>query len=1024
MNLVGRERELAVLDQIARSNQREVVVVSGEPGIGKTRLLEELAKRVAANGGTAVWGRTWEVGLTPAFWPWIQVLTALEAGDDRAPPLGSGDVPADSGNRLSRFADVVAYLLRRSSERPLALLFDDLHAADLSSMQLIDYVLPGLVHARVIIAIGVRDGEANAEISAGIARIMRGARRLPLGRLGHGDVGILVGDRADRDRVFELSEGNPLFVEELVASAADGELRLPPLSSVREVIRQRVARLPAATRELVIAGAIVGRDFHGRIVADMIDGIDSSGSVPRQELPRVAGVIEIGTRVQPALTLGMVIATGPDRYRFSHALVAEAIVDELEPSDRAQLHLRAAKALERGDNNPSALAHHWLAAGHLAPNAAVAAVSRAAKAAMFQLAFEDAAELLARALDLVAGGRQRAELLCMRAEALQHAARHAVATPLCDEAAAIARALGDGQLLARIALVRGLEFRFGRTDPHLVEMLEEALAALGDESVALRARLLARLAAAEQPSRDPMQPVARAFAAIELASGLSDRDRLDVTYVALAAIVEYVEPARVEPLHHEVLALARGVDRWIAIHTRLRLCFSALESGDRRTYETRAEAFGLEAHSLGLPRWLYHVHMLAALTAILDGRFDDAERDADEARRIAVAMDDANSLWLLDVHVALRCYVRTLAMDPGVRARLANYASRRATVQAWLAAHHGEHDAARAALAEFDRESLPVDPDMLVMAANAIVFVGTVELAGRAYAALMQRKTRIVVSGMVGACVLDIVDRQLLRLAATLCKWDAVDSHAEAALAHAASLGSAAWIATIRADWADALAVRGWDGDAVRAAELRGVALRDAERFAMPGLIARCQQGAISLQADAPQRTSGRVEVTRAGELWHVRGLGDDIYVKDSRGMQMLAKLIEAPGRELHVLELSGSALGADSGVGPALDAKARAQYRARVAELIEARDRADAWGDRGRAEQASEEIEALTAELERAFGLGGRERRIGAAGERARTNVQRRITHAVDQIRAASLRIGDHIAASLKTGMYCSYCP
>jgi hypothetical protein len=154
-----------------------------------------------------------------------------------------------------------------------------------------------------------------------------------------------------------------------------------------------------------------------------------------------------------------------------------------------------------------------------------------------------------------------------------------------------------------------------------------------------------------------------------------------------------------------------------------------------------------------------------------------------------------------------------------------------------------------------------------------------------------------------------------------------------------------------------------------------------------------------------------------------VSGFGESVHVKDSRGMQMIARLVGEPCREVHVLDLVG---GSDDGgdAGPALDAKARSEYRARLAELTAARDEAESFGDRGRVEQANAEIDALSAELERAFGLGGRERKLGAASERARSNAQRRIAHALEQVRAASMRLGEHLAATLKTGTYCVYAP
>src|SRR5206468_2466246 len=152
-------------------------------------------------------------------------------------------------------------------------------------------------------------------------------------------------DRGDGARVFELSEGNPLFVEELVASA---DLRLPALSSVRSIIRERVARLAEPSARAVVAASVLGRELRGQVVADMVDAADA------------------GALLAPVVRLGMVAVTAPDRYRFSHALVAEALADDIDPSERASLHLRAARALERaGGADAGELAHHLLAAGHL-----------------------------------------------------------------------------------------------------------------------------------------------------------------------------------------------------------------------------------------------------------------------------------------------------------------------------------------------------------------------------------------------------------------------------------------------------------------------------------------------------------------------------------------------------------------------------------------------------------------------------------------------------------------------------------
>lgn len=218
--LVGRQRELEALDAaLARAEraERPVLFFSGEPGIGKTRLLEALAMRAVSAGAVVAWGRMWEVGLTPAFWPWLQVLGAIETPNDPAPPLGGLSAAAGAAERLTRFGEVRAFLRRHASMGKLVLLLDDLHAADLSSLQLLDYLLPELLGVRVLIALAARESDARRETEGEIGRILRSAERHPLSRLGAFEVEALVGGRAPAPSVFALSEGNPLFVEELVA---------------------------------------------------------------------------------------------------------------------------------------------------------------------------------------------------------------------------------------------------------------------------------------------------------------------------------------------------------------------------------------------------------------------------------------------------------------------------------------------------------------------------------------------------------------------------------------------------------------------------------------------------------------------------------------------------------------------------------------------------------------------------------------------------------------------------------------
>jgi hypothetical protein len=288
---------------------------------------------------------------------------------------------------------------------------------------------------------------------------------------------------------------------------------------------------------------------------------------------------------------------------------------------------------------------------------------------------------------------------------------------------------------------------------------------------------------------------------------------------------------------------------------------------------------------------------------------------------------------------------------------------------------------------------------------------------------------------MTGFVLQDFTDRSLLIFASLLERWDAVDTHARLALDLARKLEAAPWLARIRADWAQALDRH---GERARADELWSAARSDAERLGMPGLVERCvvarPEGAATpprIVSPAPgarhdaQLADEPVSVAREGALWIVRGRGCVAHIRDSRGVQMLARLVAEPRREFHALDLVGDGGGLDTGdAGEILDPKAKAAYRKRLAELTEELEEAEAWRDAARAERARTEIDALAGELERAVGLGGRDRKAGAASERARSNVQRRLAYAIQQVSTAAPSLGAHLTSRIRTGTFCVYDP
>jgi hypothetical protein len=167
-------------------------------------------------------------------------------------------------------------------------------------------------------------------------------------------------------------------------------------------------------------------------------------------------------------------------------------------------------------------------------------------------------------------------------------------------------------------------------------------------------------------------------------------------------------------------------------------------------------------------------------------------------------------------------------------------------------------------------------------------------------------------------------------------------------------------------------------------------------------------------------------ELELEGEIWTVHGLGAVVRLKDSRGLHMLAHLVTRPYQKVHALDLSCAPGGTIDGgdAGPVLDRKAVEAYRARLRELQQEISEAESRNDAGRLVHARQELEFLEAEMRRAIGLGGRERRSARAAERARINVQRRIAAVLRKVRAASPALGRYLASSVRTGAFCCYQP
>jgi predicted ATPase len=302
---VGRAREMEalVLALDALDTRRgSVFLVSGEPGIGKTRLADELGTLATSRGTAVAWGAAWDGGGAPAYWPWIQVLRAirpiLPRLDERLRadlgPLWDDGRPddADPGGdpevlRFRRFDALRAVLCSAATRAPLLVILDDLHAADRASLLALQFVARALRTLPILVVGTHRDFEARTDATVGdlLARIGREGTVLRLDRLGRDDVARLLEGLEPVtprlvDDVFAMSGGNPLFVDETLRLVQTGARAGAVPEGVSAVIRDRLARFEAPARAALEAAAVLGREVAWTVLAGRDVGVPPAAPAP------------------------------------------------------------------------------------------------------------------------------------------------------------------------------------------------------------------------------------------------------------------------------------------------------------------------------------------------------------------------------------------------------------------------------------------------------------------------------------------------------------------------------------------------------------------------------------------------------------------------------------------------------------------------------------------------------------------------------------------------------------------------
>jgi DNA-binding CsgD family transcriptional regulator/tetratricopeptide (TPR) repeat protein len=643
----------------AREGHGVTATVAGDAGIGKTRLVSEIATRASSQDFEVLIGRSIDlVGTDLPYQPFVEALR----------PVGdlARVAEAASSSQLRVFEQTLAMLSDRADAAPLLLVLEDLHWADASTLDLAVYLAHNVIGQRVLLLGTFRSDDRSS--TRRMRRFVDGVRRsgsvlaLELGPLGREELTALIAAQADAptsaaltEAIVARSEGNPFFAEELSAAAAAEHGELP--RGVRDLLLQRVERLEETTLELLRLAAAAGREV----------------SYPLLCATAARPASEVRESLRQAVEHGVLVAE-PARssYRFRHALLGEAIYATILPGEREELHGRLAEELARsGAAAPAELAPHWAAAGRSA-HALLASVQAAREArAVFGLA--EALAHLERALalwDSVPDAATRVELDL---------------AGLCSWTAELASQVGSAP--RAVELVRQAIDLVGDRDPHRAALLHVDLGEYlhhtgrGDAGLVALERAV-EIVPVEPPSRE------RAYALGSLAGGLMVAER----------------HAESLPICEQALVLARALGAREAEVRALTVLASDLtyvrSSEEGIAYFCQAIELAEDIGDLiGLERaYGNYTHALTMLGRPRESA-QLAQRGIEALRRYGIDSPHVVSNCI-EAQFAIGDWDEADALSaPAVRAMTSSFAHWLLVIRAGLEVGRGEFDAARSHLA-------------------------------------------------------------------------------------------------------------------------------------------------------------------------------------------------------------------------------------------------------------------------------------------------------------------------------------
>lgn len=808
---VGRDTELLPLLAAlpaAGGHGPRVRLVAGEPGIGKSRLVLQLAEEARRTGHQVAWAQVWQGSSTPPYWPWTQIVRELlgrRTGVDLASLVVEDDrSPVD---RFELFDATVQVIADAASRAPLLLVVDDLHDADPPSLLLLHFAAAHLQNAAVLIVGTYRDAEAAArpEVTEHLSAIGDLAEHVTLEGL---DAASLLGlgvDPAEVDRVLAATAGNPLYVEQvllheqLAADAGAGA------DALRTVLSRRMSQLAPATRRLLAARAVLGPDGRHRDVVTL-------AAVPRGE---------ITAALDEAVAADLL--TDPGGW-FRHPLVVDAALVAVPADEVEAMHRAAADLVGTDPDRAAERAQHLLHAGDDHWRDAVDACRRAADVATSAMAVEEAVGHLDRARRVVVdhGADDHAlafEVTFALAGARMAADGREAAEDLYREAWERAIATDDPTTIARAAARHTIQFFFtGDVMAEHGRQVRRALELLDDGAdPALRARLHAALATAVVVEH-PDGAIDHAATAVDL--GRTCDDPVALGHALVAQQVAELGPrtlTRRLATAREIIAIAEAApDRDLLVHGRFLLMAALLERGDVGELDAQLSVQDDVVDTIAAPRFARHALWFRATRAMLDG---DAERVielAESCYAMAEALGDPDgpAVFWGQIGVARWMQGRVEEMEP------AYVEQRRAepdavvwkAVLGWLSARAGRLDAARGVLADLPApKALPQDQNTLLTLATlaeAAVALDDRELGAAVWEELLPYADHVVPIGM-GAATWGSVARPLGALAVHLGHTEEGLAHLTHAIEVSARLGARPWLTEAQMDLAEALLALG-----------------------------------------------------------------------------------------------------------------------------------------------------------------------------------------------------------------------